>query len=491
MNIQFFRTKTLFRSLFGIILLIAFLPLSLSGLYFIKYGEFFEKGSSLIFFHFLLIITVLLAILAAYYISNRISKPIAQVAKSATEIARGNFSHKVEVSSDDEVGRLAKLFNYMTTELRRLHKMNLNKIINEKSKTETIIKNIADGVMVTDPESKILVLNSVAEKWFELNEKEVVDNPVGSYIRNEKLLDLIDSVKTQGNHQDQTVEIQLKPRKLRKEVILQAKAAQVVDNEQKLIGIVTIFRDVTKEKEIDRMKTELVSMVAHELRSPLTSIAGFSELLLDKGLTKNQAHEYADIILKESHRLGDLINKFLDISRIESGKSQVNKMALHLRYIIENLLELNLYQAEKKGIKVDINIPQDLSPVMVDKEMIEEVILNLFSNAVKYSPENTKVTIFVEDKDDEMIVGVKDQGYGISKKSLPNIFNKFYRVTDNELVREISGSGLGLSLVKEIIKAHGGSVWVESELGKGSTFYFSIPKDDEFTYVHETENEVV
>jgi signal transduction histidine kinase len=307
-------------------------------------------------------------------------------------------------------------------------------------------------------------------------------------------LDLIKKVREQGNHHEESVEIKLKPKKFRKEVVLQAKAAQVVSNDGSLIGIVTIFRDVTKEKEIDRMKTELVSMVAHELRSPLTSIAGFSELLLDAGITKDQSQEYAEIILKESNRLGELINKFLDISRIESGKSQLNKMPLHIGYLIENILELNSYQAEKKNIKVHLNIPKELPLVYVDKEMIEEVVLNLFSNAIKYSPEHTTINICVEEIDDDLVVKVADQGYGISKESLPNIFNKFYRVTDNEKVREISGSGLGLSLVKEIVEIHGGNVRVNSELGKGSTFSFSIPEAnelDENTYIHEVEDELV
>jgi len=494
MNIKLFKKNTISRSLFSVVLLIALFPIAVCGVYLSLKSGHTGTLSSLSFFISSLALTIIIAIIGAYFISKKISDPITQFTKSATQIARGNFSHKVEVNSDDEVGRLAKIFNYMTTELRRLDEMNLNKIITEKHKTETIIKNIADGVVVTDPENKILVLNSVAELWFELDEKDVIYNPIQNFIKNHDLLDLIKKVREQGNHHEESVEIKLKPKKFRKEVVLQAKAAQVVSNDGSLIGIVTIFRDVTKEKEIDRMKTELVSMVAHELRSPLTSIAGFSELLLDAGITKDQSQEYAEIILKESNRLGELINKFLDISRIESGKSQLNKMPLHIGYLIENILELNSYQAEKKNIRVHLNIPKELPLVYVDKEMIEEVVLNLFSNAIKYSPEHTSINICVEEIDDDLVVKVTDQGYGISKESLPNIFNKFYRVTDNEKVREISGSGLGLSLVKEIVEIHGGNVWVNSELGKGSTFSFSIPEAnelDENTYIHEVEDELV
>ncbi len=493
MKTNFFKTRSLFWNLIGVVLFVALLPLAIGGFYLFSHAP--AESTTIGFFIVLVVFTIICASLGSYYISARIKKPITQFTNSATEIARGNFSHKVTVRSFWEVERLAKLFNYMTTELRRLDKMNLNKIITEKHKTETIIRNIADGVIVTDPENKILVVNSVAEKWFDLNEKEVLYNPVEKFIDNKDLLELVTKVRNEGNHHDETVEIISKPKKFRKEVILQAKSAQVVSNDDSLIGIVTIFRDVTKEKEIDRMKTELVSMVAHELRSPLTSIAGFSELLLDVSITKDQSQEYAEIILKESNRLGELINKFLDISRIEAGKSQLNKVPLHLGYLLENILELNIYQAEKKNIKVDCDVPQDLPLVNIDKEMIEEVILNLFSNAVKYSPKDTKIQIKVEkrEEEDDLVIAVKDYGYGISKDSLPQIFNKFYRVTDNDKVREIDGSGLGLSLVKEIVEIHGGAVWVESALGKGSTFYFSLPMYDEFdddSYIHEVEKEM-
>ena len=495
MNIKFIKKRSLFRSLFGIILLITFLPLVIAGFYFWNCTDKLEIRTSLIYLFLLLVVlTISLTIWGAYYISKKLNMPITQFTKSATEIARGNFSHKVEIHTDDEVGRLAKIFNYMTTELRRLDEMNLNKIITEKNKTETIIKNIADGVMVTDPLNKLLVLNSVAEQWFELKESDVIYSQIEKLIQNIELMDLINKVREQGNHQDYSVEVQLKPKQFRKDIILQAKAARVVSKDQSLIGIVTIFRDVTKEKEIDRMKTELVSMVAHELRSPLTSIAGFSELLLDRGITKEQSHEYAGIILKESNRLGDLINKFLDISRIESGRSQMNKVPLHMGYIVQNILELNLYQAEKKSIRIELDIPEELPLVSVDKEMMEEVILNLYSNAAKYSPKNTTITIAVYVQEDELIVKIRDEGYGISEQSLPNIFNKFYRVSDNENVRDISGSGLGLSLVKEIVETHGGSIWVESELGNGSTFYFTLPIADEKinnSYVHGFDDETV
>ncbi|MBN1550800.1 HAMP domain-containing protein [bacterium] len=494
MTVKLLQKETLFKSLFAVILIIATIPLILSGLNLLRFGGQQVLRSSAVIFYGLIVLTVIMSITGAYYLSKKISKPLTLFTKSATEIARGNFSHRIKINSEDEVGRLAKIFNYMTTELQRLNEMNLNEIITEKNKTKTIIKNIADGVIVTDPSNKILMINSVAEQWFELKEKDVTNKPIERFIVKKELVDLINHARKAENNLDKSVEVQLRPKNFRKKVVLQAKAAEVISNEGTPIGIVTILRNITREKEIDRMKTEIVSMVAHELRSPLTSIAGFSELLLDSGITKDQSQEYADIILKESNRLANLINKFLDISRIESGKSDVNKIALDIGFLVTNILETNLYLAKKKKIRVDVSIPENMPMIYADKGMIEEVIINLFTNAVKYSPEHTRILITAIQKDTELKISIKDEGYGISKESLPNIFNKFYRVTDNDHVRDIEGSGLGLSLVKEIVELHRGVVWVESELGKGSQFHFTLPITSDIeniTYLKEIENEYV
>ncbi|MBN2010601.1 HAMP domain-containing protein [candidate division KSB1 bacterium] len=495
MDFTFLSQNSLFRKLFVIILLISLFPMIVFGVYSINVHPTSALVKLSVLMLIVLFLTIMVAAYGAYQIARRITLPITQFKESATEIARGNFSHKIEVPLDDEVGRLAKIFNYMTTELRRLNEMNLNKIITEKNKTQTIIKNIADGVIVTDPRNKILVINSVAEQWFEINEGDVFDTPIEIHFNPyPELLDLINNVREQGNHSDVSVEIHYKPKKNRKEIVLQAKAARVVGKDGKLIGIVTIFRDITREKEIDRMKTELVSMVAHELRSPLTSISGFSELLLDSSITKDQSKEYAEIILTESSRLGELINKFLDISRIEAGKSQVHKVPLNMCYVIHNIVEMNIYQANKKKIDVHINVPEDVPQILADKEMMEEVSLNLFSNAIKYSPPKTNIYINAQVAQDELILEFKDEGFGISEESLGKIFDKFYRVTDNDKVKDITGSGLGLSLVKEIIETHHGSIWVESELGKGSSFFISLPianDTESFSYLDEIESEIV
>ncbi len=473
-DFKLFLRKTLFRKTFFITLAAALVPMIVLWVYLLQNSYQGAYRPSVVLYF--LGLAVLLATVGSYYLSKRISQPIAYFTRTATEIARGNFNERVNVDSQDELGRLAKIFNYMTEELHRLRKMDLNRIINEKKKNDTIIKNIADGVMVTDPNSCILVMNVMMENWFGIQEKECFNKPLEQCISNATLLQFIRNVQNDVSKKTPTTEIVIKSTKTWRDIFLQAHAARVVSEQNELIGIVTILRDITREKEIDRMKTELVSMVAHELRSPLTSISGFSELLLDPTVNREQSEEYATIILKESNRLSDLINKFLDISKIEAGKSQAKKVPMQIRDVIDKVLDINLHQAEKKGIVVSVKVSPNLPLVIGDVDMLEQVALNLFANAVKYSPENTAIEIRLKERENDVLIEFEDNGYGISEKAQQRLFEKFYRVTDNEKVREITGTGLGLALVKEIVEIHGGNITVQSKLGEGSTFSFTIPK---------------
>lgn len=481
MRLPFLKSNSIFKKLFVLTFLVAILPLGISWMYFFYLGNGALEGSAdlPLVFYGLLVLAFILAALGTYYFSKSISRPITHFIKSATEIARGNFSHKITIESNDEIGRLAKIFNYMTKELRRLNEMNLNKIINEKNKTGTILRNIADGVIVTDPLDKIILINSIAEEWFRLKGKTVVEQSIENIIENRKLVRFIRDIRMKRRKKFQSIEVPLQPLDGWRERILHAHAARIINEKEELIGIVTILRDITREKEVDRMKTELVSMVAHELRSPLTSISGFSELLLDPTTSRQQSEEYASIILKESNRLSELINKFLDISRIEAGKIQVRRSPVDVKLLVQKVLDFSSQLAESKGIRVSFETPSTISTIYVDRDMIEQVILNLYSNAVKYSTANTCVFIRIFENKHQLIVEVEDEGFGISEKALPRIFDKFYRVIDNENVRHITGSGLGLSLVKEIAEIHGGKIRAKSKLGEGSKFILTLPKVNE------------
>ena len=417
---------------------------------------------------------LLLSLLFSVIWSKWIDKPILELTENATEIARGDFTISIPLNKNMLINRLIKIFNYMAEEMDRFKQLDVSEIINEKNKNEAILRNIADGVVVTDNQDRILIINTVAEKWFGLEEEKTVQKPIHEYIKNTTLVSLLQEVKD-GQIQCST-EFEFKIQETREKKVFQAHAARIQNMEEKLIGVVTVIRDVTKEKEADRIKTELVSMVAHELKSPLTSIYGFSELLLDSNPEDINAREYAQVILTESTRLTDLVNKFLDLSRLEAGRTEIKKSPFDFRQVVEKIVSTYKGQAEKKNIRIITEIPENIALAMGDQDMIEQVILNLFSNAVKYSPKHSKIGIESKEDGDNLVISVIDNGYGITKEALSHIFDKFYRVIDSEGSEDVEGSGLGLALAREIIEQHEGTITVTSRLGVGSVFTFTLPK---------------
>ncbi len=417
---------------------------------------------------------ILLLFLFTGLLTRWIDRPMKPLFDAAVQISRGNFSIRVPEVPNESSNRIGRIINYMAEEMDHIQQMNVSRIIVEKNKTETILRNIGDGVIVTDNTDRILIVNPIAEHWFDIREKQVLNDPASDHIRAKLLLTLIKDVRVSQN--DASIDFHMRVIETDEQKVFHAHASPVTGEEDRRIGVVVIIRDVTEQREIERMKTELVSMVAHELKSPLTSICGFSELLLNTHLENPKAQEYAHVILEESNRLTDLVNKFLDLSRLESGRTEPNIQPFDLRQSIGRILEAHGQLAKKKQIRVITELPGHLSAAMGDASMIDQVLLNLFSNAIKYSPVGTKVGIEVKEEELQLIVNVIDNGSGIPKEELPNIFEKFYRVKQTEDTDRPEGSGLGLSLVKQIIERHDGVVRVKSQPGIGSIFSFTIPK---------------
>ena len=416
--------------------------------------------------------SIIISYLTAKFTAQEISNPIKRFIESAKEIARGNFDHKVSVQSSEEIIQLSRIFNYMTLELKRIYQININEIIREKIKTEAILRNIADGVIVVSALDEILLLNDIIEDWFNVKEKDVHGCSLTFFFPELKFL----TAKTKDSNTNEIFkeEIEIHPDNAPSKIVLAAHASKVMDNFE-LIAIVIVLRNITKEKEVDKLKTELVHVVAHELRSPLTSIAGFSEILKDPALAATTKKEYIDIIHYESGRLADLINKFLDISRIESGQTPLTKIPVDIVTVLSNVLTVNSHLAVKKRIHVITDFTEPVPLVLVDPDLIGQVVLNLFSNAVKYSPEFSTITVSIKHLKSSVVVLVQDTGFGISKENLNHLFQKFFRAKDDKNIKDVEGSGLGLAFVKEIIQQHDGRINVESELGKGSSFSFSLP----------------
>ncbi len=437
-----------------------------------------------------IVFSVIISFLTAKLAADEISLPIKKLIESAKEIARGNFDHKIQIQSSEEIVQLSRIFNYMTLELKRILQMNVNQIIREKIKTEAILRNIADGVIVVGTEDEILLINDVVEGWFDVKENDVRNFSVSFLFPDLKFL--IAHIKEKTEQEMFLEEVEIIPAGSNSNIVLAAHASKVTDDNE-VIAIVIVLRNITKEKEIDKMKTELVNVVAHELRSPLTSISGFSEILKDPELPNATRKEYTEIIHYESGRLAEMINRFLDISRIESGQTVLNKFPIDLSAILSAILGINAHLAQKRHISVKTHCAPSVPPVLADADLIGQVVLNLFSNAVKYSPEGSEITVSVKTTNEEVLVQFTDQGCGISRDNLKSLFKKFFRAKEDKFVKDVEGTGLGLAFVKEIIQQHGGKIGVESELGKGSTFSFVLPvyKPEEVPSQEDRQNALV
>jgi len=265
----------------------------------------------------------------------------------------------------------------------------------------------------------------------------------------------------EGLVEERTDKLKKTLRKLEKEVDERKRAESLIKKQNERL------------KELDRMKSEFLSTAAHELRTPLTSILGFSEILLKKKLDEERRNRFLKIINEESTGLAALINDLLDVSSIESGRGfKIKKAPTDVKDIILENVDLFKSQTDKRTFKV--NLPPDLPKIELDKDKIDQVMENLLSNALKFSPEGGEVTVSIEQAKGKLKISVSDTGMGISKKDLPHIFEKFYRA-DNASIQAIGGTGLGLAIVKYIVESHGGKMSVESEVGKGSTFSFTLP----------------
>jgi PAS domain S-box-containing protein len=335
-----------------------------------------------------------------------------------------------------------------------------------------ILKSVADGLIVTDTYNRVVLMNRAAEDLLGVRFSEVIDRPIDFAIKEKTLREKVRETlekKTTGYHFD----FELPGDDPKHPKIMRARTSVIFDRESNETGIVTIIHDVTYEREVDRMKTEFISTAAHELRTPLTSIQGFSEILLMReDLSPDEKKKFLTYINKQSVGLAKIINDLLDISRIESGRGfSLNKVLCDAGEAIKQIIPY--FQEQYKKHRFEIILPKESLDLFCDKEKMGQVLKNLLSNAAKYSPEGSLIRVTGEISEDHYQITVEDQGLGMTPGQVENIFDKFYRVDPSNTA--IEGTGLGMTIVKHIVEAHGGEVWVESELGKGTTVRFTIP----------------
>jgi PAS domain S-box-containing protein len=341
----------------------------------------------------------------------------------------------------------------------------------QKEQTDAIVQSMADGLIVTDLENRIVLANPAAEELLQFRLEDAIGQDIGASIRDDRLRHIVDVTldKQQAGHE---VDIEMAGPIDGSQRIMRAHTAVVDDPSGQLMGIVITLRDVTHEREVQQLKDELISTVSHELRTPLTSVLGFSELLLRRQLSEEQKQLYLRTIHKEAQRLSALINDFLDIQRMERGQQEYHFEEVDLSELAREIVAT--YSGQSGAHALALDLPPDLPLVRADPDRLRQVLGNLLSNAIKFSPDGGMATISAQVLDDAIQVAVSDNGIGIPAEALPHIFEKFFRVDSSDR-REIKGTGLGLAISREIVKAHGGDIWAESQLGTGTTVTFSLP----------------
>jgi len=346
----------------------------------------------------------------------------------------------------------------------------------EKGLMSAIMDSIADGVIVTDALGTIRLLNPKAKDILGLYAENALGQNAAEFIRRfhdvphaqirEKFQQVVEREKTFS------MEVKLVLPTTRYYTL---SLGPVRSREGLVKGIVAVLSDITELKEMDRMKTDLMSMVTHEIRTPLATVRGFAQILLKGGIPVEKSKEFLEIINRQSNRLVNLVNDFLDISRIESGRQVITKGPLEIEKLVQNSLADLQPLAGEKNIQLRYAPPAASIPeIFADRNLIEQALINLISNGIKYSPKGAWVEVSLTKENSHVRVDVKDNGLGIPKEALPRLFEKFYRVRCDDR-KDIIGTGLGLSLVKQIVEVHGGSISVQSEHGAGSTFTFTVP----------------
>lgn len=376
---------------------------------------------------------------------------------------------QAEEKLEDYSKNLERMVEERTKKLRRA----LFDTEEARDKIDGILKSIADGLIVTDVYTRIILMNRTAEDLLGVRFSEMIDRPIDVAIKDETLRQRF-KTSLEEREPGYQFDFELPGENSKHPRIIRARTSEIKDKAGKQTGIISIIYDVTLERKVDRIKTEFISTAAHQLRTPLTSIQGFSEILMTRdNIKKERQKEYISYINKQSVNLAKIINDLLDISRIESGREfTLHKVPCNINEIISE--KVKYFQASYPERQLDIVLPKEPVELKVDKDKIEQVLENILDNAVKYSPEVGDICLTAKRiAESEIEISVADQGIGTTPEQAEKIFDKFYRADVSDAA--ISGTGLGMSIVKYVVEAHGGKVWVESELGKGTTVTFVIP----------------
>jgi len=414
------------------------------------------------------------AVMASLWLSDRLVRPVRSLTQATERIAAGHYDIAIEPESCDEVGQLAQKFNVMLTKLRTYHELNLRRIVGEQRKAEVILQTIDDGVLVVGADRTVTSFNPTAARVLNFHQRGAEGRDFTEVVNDEQLLRTITAALenrtvSRAERHSNYISVQERPDA---QAHFEYTLTPITAPDGDLMGLVVLFRNVTALKELDRLKTEFVMTASHELRSPLTSIAMSIELLRER--SRQQLDEAGRQMLEVAHeeleRLRALVEELLDLSKIESGRLEMEFADITVAMVIETAVAPFRVQAREQGITLNTNVSAGLPPLHADPGKLAWVVTNLVGNALRYARQQIEVA--AERAGPWVHLYVRDDGAGIPYDQQARIFDKFVQVQGDQ---RRGGAGLGLAIAKEIVKAHQGNIWVESEPGQGTLFIVALP----------------
>ncbi len=403
----------------------------------------------------------LIAAFLGFVLARTLSRPVSEMTRAASELASGDFSQRVHVSGRDEFSNLAKTFNFMAAKIENL----VSGLSEERSRAKAVLSNIVDPLLVVTGEGLVEFYNPAAGAFL-LPASE--GKHVQEVVRHPGIVRFVENALLSGEQITEPIPIG--------ETSYYVGASTRFSDGQSG-GVVVLLRDLSAERRLEHMRRDFVSSISHELRTPVTSIAGFAEALVDGTAERGEDRErYLRIICDEARRLDRLIGDLFDYSRMESGRMSYHMQNMHLLELITDVAGQMKPVADSGGVLLEVDLPERLPQVNADKDRLRQVLLNLISNALQYTPVGGTISIRVRvtGSGTRIRTDVSDTGTGIAADDLPKIFDRFYRAGKRQSGRE-GGTGIGLAIARHIVTAHGGQIWAESTLGMGSTFSFTLP----------------
>ena len=407
-----------------------------------------------------LIFGLIISVLLSFLLSKTLTTPIERLTEGAERVADGDFSHKIEVASRDEIGVLTGTFNDMAQQLKRT----LEEVENERTKLGTLFLHMTDGVVAFSRDGSVIQSNPAAEEMLgraiPIGGSENYDTLFSDIAPLQGVLAVeqpgyLDGERTVGGR---SLELLLTP-----------------FDQERLGGVLVVIHDVTEQRKTEEMRREFVANVSHELRTPLTNIRSYAETLVDNAgeLPPDMEKNFLGVILNESDRMTHIVQDLLTLSRFDSGRSELKLAPFSFGQAVHDLYNANLMEAQRHGHTLELDMPEHLPQIVGDRERILQVMTNVLSNSIKYTPDGGQIRISAGQRGDRVWMEVADNGIGIPKEDRGRIFERFYRV-DKARSRESGGTGLGLSIAKEIIDRHEGTIELVDRPGPGLTVRITL-----------------